>query len=83
MPHYIKLYLYLSTDIPGFQPPTVPLYHIIPKTDHPFAASSPLLQVWELAEALGTWHFDQHGATLTCQHESPDLKGGIVWWFQA
>lgn len=28
------------------------------------------LCVWELAEALGTWQIDQHGATLTCQHWS-------------
>eukprot|EP00434_Breviolum_minutum_P014477 symbB.v1.2.012766.t1/scaffold888.1/size154975/3 len=28
------------------------------------------IQVWELAEALGTWQVDQHGATLTCQHWS-------------
>ncbi|CAL1134244.1 unnamed protein product [Cladocopium goreaui] len=25
------------------------------------------VQVWELAEALGTWQLDQHGAILTCQ----------------
>eukprot|EP00435_Cladocopium_sp_Y103_P025106 s1824_g6.t1 len=28
------------------------------------------VQVWELAEALGTWQLDQHGAILTCQHWS-------------
>jgi len=28
-------------------------------------------QVWELAEALGTWQLDQHGAILTCQWDAP------------
>lgn len=81
MPNHVKLYL--SDYKPGFQPQTVPSHHIVPRTDHRFPVSSPLLQVWELAEALGTWQVDQHGATLTCQHESPGFCGGIIWWFQA
>ena len=33
--------------------------------------SGDMAQVWELAEALGTWQLDQHGFILTCQWEDP------------
>ena len=32
------------------------------------ALSCCLVEVWELAEALGTWRQDEHGTILTCQH---------------
>ena len=32
-------------------------------------------QVWELAEALGTWQLDQHGAILTCQWDAQSASG--------